>query len=153
VDKLVKKRKVVKIITIDAATKLEGERTGLVAEGVGVAVGGIGVDKSYIENIAVTKNIPLDSIVIKLSAEEAIQPMKPAILASRKKVLKVVERAVKKTKGRGDIVIVGVGNSTGIGNNGKEAEESEKLIRGVIKKLKQREMRRRKKTWLDLFRV
>ncbi|MBI4182345.1 MAG: DUF1512 family protein, partial [Candidatus Aenigmarchaeota archaeon] len=41
VDKLAKQHKFAKIISIDAAAKLEGERTGSVAEGVGVAMGGV----------------------------------------------------------------------------------------------------------------
>ncbi|MEM4414101.1 MAG: DUF1512 domain-containing protein, partial [Candidatus Caldarchaeum sp.] len=46
------------IITIDAALKLEGEESGKVAEGVGVAIGGPGVDKYKIEELAKSRNIP-----------------------------------------------------------------------------------------------
>ncbi len=46
VEILSKKRKVAKIISIDAAAKLEGEKTGSIAEGIGEAIGGIGVDRS-----------------------------------------------------------------------------------------------------------
>src|SRR3989344_7363249 len=38
VEKLARRNKIAKIITIDAAAKLEGERTGSIAEGVGVAI-------------------------------------------------------------------------------------------------------------------
>ena len=61
-------KKIAKIITIDAAAKLEGERTGTIAEGVGVALGGIGVDRTYIENVAVKRKIPLDSISTTVGA-------------------------------------------------------------------------------------
>jgi len=44
---LIKKENIKKIITVDAAAKLEGERTGAIAEGIGVAIGGIGVDREY----------------------------------------------------------------------------------------------------------
>ncbi|MGZ7117427.1 MAG: DUF1512 family protein, partial [Methanobacterium sp.] len=38
-----------KIITVDAAVKLEGEESGKVAQGIGVVIGGLGVDKWVIE--------------------------------------------------------------------------------------------------------
>jgi hypothetical protein len=43
-EKFFKKQKIDRIITVDAAAKLEGEKTGSIAEGVGVAMGGIGVE-------------------------------------------------------------------------------------------------------------
>jgi len=46
---LKKNKRVSKIITIDAAQKLEGEKTGSVCEGVGVAIGGAGIEKAKIE--------------------------------------------------------------------------------------------------------
>ncbi|MEM5883207.1 MAG: DUF1512 family protein [Candidatus Aenigmatarchaeota archaeon] len=142
VEKITKKEKIAKIITIDAALKLEGEETGSVAEGIGVAIGGIGVDKAYIENIAVKKKIPITTIVIKMGEEEAIQPMKKEILAAKEKVLKLVEEEIARTKGK--IIIVGVGNSCGIGNNKKEVEESEKKIKEVIKIMEEREKKKPK---------
>ncbi|MCS7129631.1 MAG: DUF1512 domain-containing protein, partial [Candidatus Caldarchaeum sp.] len=51
------------IITIDAALKLEGEESGKIAEGVGVAIGGPGVDKYKIEELARSRNIPLYAFV------------------------------------------------------------------------------------------
>lgn len=153
-DKLVKKNKIAKIITIDAAAKLEGEKTGTIAEGVGVALGGIGVNRVYIENIAVKRKIPLDSIVIKMSQEEAIQPMKKEILATVPNVLRIVGTRIKATKGSGAILVIGVGNSTGIGNDKAAAEEAEVLIKKVIKQLKIREKKlkeKRKKRWANLF--
>ncbi|MHA1743919.1 MAG: DUF1512 family protein [Candidatus Heimdallarchaeota archaeon] len=136
VERLVKKYKISKIITIDAATKLEGETTGSVAEGIGVAIGGIGVDRSYIEDISTKKEIPLDSYVIKMGQEEAIQPMKKEILMAVPKVIKRVEENIKETKG--NIIVVGVGNTVGVGNNKKDAEKAEKLVNDVLKILKRR---------------
>lgn len=138
VEHLVKKEKVAKIITVDAAAKLEGEKTGSIAEGIGVAIGGIGVDRTYIENIAVEKDIPLDTIIIKMSQEEAIEPMKLEILSNIPEVLKRVEDDIEKTKEKGKIIIVGVGNSSGVGNGGKEAEKSEKNIKEIMNALKRR---------------
>ncbi|MDI6798871.1 MAG: DUF1512 family protein [Candidatus Aenigmarchaeota archaeon] len=148
VEKLVKREKIAKIITVDAAAKLEGEKTGNIAEGVGVAVGGIGVDRAYIENIAVQKGIPLDSIVIKMSQEEAIQPMKAEILSASGKALRAVEDSIARTKERGKIIVVGVGNSSGIGNNKKDAEEAEKKVKKILQILKARKEEKRKFSWL-----
>jgi len=125
--------------------KLEGEKTGSTAEGIGVAIGGVGVDRAYIEDIAVKKNIPLDSFVIKMSDEEAIQPMKIEILSSVNNVIKSVEEDIAKSRGK--ILVIGVGNSAGIGNNKKEADESEKLIKDVLKILKERKKKEKKNRW------
>jgi hypothetical protein len=138
VERIVKREKIAKIITIDAAAKLEGERTGSVAEGVGVAIGGIGVDKSYIENLAVEHDIPLDSIIIKMSQEEAIMPMKQEVLNSVGKVISLVEKNIDETQGKGKIIIVGVGNSSGVGDSGKEAEKAKNNIKKVLAILKKR---------------
>lgn len=147
VEDLVRRQNISKIITVDAAAKLEGERTGSVAEGIGVAIGGIGVDRAYIENISVKKDIPLDSYIIKMSQEEAIQPMQKEILFAVPRVVKMVEENVKNSRGK--IIVVGVGNSTGIGNNEKEAQKAEKLISNVIKIVKKRkeEEKEEKSKW------
>jgi hypothetical protein len=141
VEKLIKEKKISKIISVDAAAKLEGEKTGSIAEGIGVAIGGIGVDRSYIENIAVQKNIPIDSIVVKMSQEEAIQPLTNEILQARSKVIKLVEEDIKKTKG--NVIVVGVGNCAGVGNNKKAAEEAEKLAKHVMAIVKSRKKEKR----------
>ncbi len=145
VEKIVKRERIAKIITIDAALKLEGEKTGEIAEGIGVAIGGIGVDRAYIEEIASKKNIPLDSIIIKMSQEEAIQPIRKEILASIPKVLEIVERNIEETKEKGKILIVGVGNTAGIGNSKKEAEEAEILAKKVLVKEKLEEKKEKRK--------
>jgi hypothetical protein len=143
VEKLVKRQKISKIITIDAAVKLEGEKTGGIAEGVGVAIGGIGVDRAYIENISTKQGIPLDSYVIKMSQEEAIQPMQKEILLAVPKVVKMVEENIKNSRGK--IIVVGVGNSCGIGNNEKDAQKAEKLINDVLKIMKKRKEEEKEK--------
>jgi len=135
-DKIASKEKIAKIITIDAALKLEGEKTGTIAEGVGVAIGGVGVEKDYVENIAVKKKIPLDSVVIKMSQEEAITPMKKSIVDSLPKVKEALDEALSRTKENGKIVIVGVGNTSGVGNNKKDQEKARKIIDENIKKMK-----------------
>jgi hypothetical protein len=145
VEKIVRKEKIAKIITIDAALKLEGEKTGTIAEGVGVAIGGIGVEKTYIENIAVKKNLPLDSIIIKMSQEEAITPMKKEILNSVPLVTQALDAAIDRTKEKGKIIVVGVGNTSGVGNNKKDVEKAKELIKKSIKKMKALAKKRKKR--------
>jgi len=144
-ENIIAREKISKIISIDAMGKLEGEKTGSTAEGIGVAIGGVGVDRAYIEDIAVKKNIPLDSFVIKMSDEEAIQPMKIEILSAVKNIVKSVEEDIAKSRGK--ILVIGVGNSAGIGNNKKGADESEKLIKNVLKTLKERKKKEKKNRW------
>jgi hypothetical protein len=144
VERIVRTQKVAKLITVDAASKLEGEKTGAIAEGVGVAIGGIGVDRSYIENIATQKDIPLDSIVIKMSPEEAIMPMKLEVLNAIPRAVKLVEENVARTPGTGKIVIIGVGNTAGVGNDKASTKKAEEQIRKVAKMMKEREEREKK---------
>ncbi|MDI6825660.1 MAG: DUF1512 family protein [Candidatus Aenigmarchaeota archaeon] len=144
-DKICKKEKIAKIITIDAALKLEGEKTGTIAEGVGVALGGIGVERSYIEEVAVKKKIPLDSIIIKMGQEEAIMPIKKPIADSLPKVMHVLNKCIDRTREKGKIIVVGVGNTSGIGNNRRDLEKSKKVIMDNIKKMKALEKKRKKR--------
>ncbi|MEM7822893.1 MAG: DUF1512 family protein [Candidatus Aenigmatarchaeota archaeon] len=141
--KIVKKRRISKIITIDAAAKLEGEKTGSVAEGVGVAFGGSGVEKSIIEDVAVKHKIPLDSIIVKMSAEEAIMPMKKEISNSVPRVLEAIERSLEDIKD-GYVVIACIGNSSGVGNTEPELGQTYKLIEEYERKIKRKE---KKKKW------
>lgn len=145
VEKIVKKKKITKIITIDAAAKLEGEKTGKIAEGVGVAIGGIGVDRAYIEELATKKKIPLDSIVIKMSQEEAIQPIPEEVLKAVSIVVETVERNIEKSKGK--ILVVGVGNTCGVGNDARSADKAIVEAKKVLKMIKKREEEKKKKFW------
>ncbi|MBI2084311.1 MAG: DUF1512 family protein [Candidatus Aenigmarchaeota archaeon] len=150
VEKMSKRQKVAKIITVDAAAKLEGEKTGSVAEGVGVAIGGLGVDRAYIESLAVSKDIPLDTFVIKMSQEEAIMPMHLDVLKSSGKVVSMVEDNIAETRERGVIIVVGVGNTCGIGNDAKSVESADRTIRKAAQIMKRRdEEEKPKKRWWD----
>jgi hypothetical protein len=132
--KFLKRNRIDRIITIDAKVKLEGEKTGSIAEGVGVAMGGTGVDRYEIEEIAVKKKIPLDAIAIKMSDEEALTPMSKEIFNSLPKALDAIKNAVKRAKKNERILIIGVGNTCGIGNNYKAVEEVKKVVRKYEKK-------------------
>ncbi|MEM0122267.1 MAG: DUF1512 domain-containing protein [Saccharolobus sp.] len=109
------KGKVSRIITIDAALKLEGEKTGSIAEGTGVAMGDPGPEKISIERVAVKYNIPIDAIIVKMSMEEAITEMRKEIYQAASKVLDLVKKTILERTKVGDVVvIVGVGNTVGV---------------------------------------
>ena len=139
--KFFKKQRINRIITIDAALRLEGERSGTVSEGVGVAMGGSGVDRYEIEEIATRMNIPLDAVAIKVSDEEALMPMKKEVMNSVDGAIGVVKSILERTRKSERILIMGVGNTCGVGNNRKSLEESRKKI---LKASKTKEKERKK---------
>ena len=103
------------IITIDAALKLEGETTGAVAEGIGSAIGGIGVEKYQIEEIATKFNIPVYAVIVKESVQDAITVMRKEICDSFDKVRDIVYTTIEeKTTERQSVLIIGVGNTVGV---------------------------------------
>lgn len=104
-----------RIIMVDAASKLEGEETGRIAEGVGAAIGDPGPEKYKIEEIAVKYNIPLDAIAIKLSLEEAITVMKKELVEAAEKAVNKILQIIKERVGEGErAIIAGIGNTLGI---------------------------------------
>ncbi|MEM5860892.1 MAG: DUF1512 family protein [Candidatus Aenigmatarchaeota archaeon] len=131
--KIIKRRKIAKVITIDAGRKFEGEKTGSISEGVGFAMGGI-FEREIIENILLPRKIPLESIIVKMGLEEAILPMKKEIMKSVPLAVEAVENAIKRTKEKGVILVIGVGNSCGIGNSQKEIKEIENKINEIERK-------------------
>lgn len=146
VSRIAKSNKITKIISIDAAAKLEGEKTGSIAEGVGVAMGGIGVERSYIEEAAVESKIPLDSIVVKMSQEEAIMPMRKAVKDALPEIRKAIDRSLETTKPGSNVIILGVGNTSGVGNSKKSVEIVSKWVDRNEKKVKAEE-KAEKKSW------
>jgi len=111
-----KKLKIDRIIMIDAGIKLEGEKTGGIMEGVGAAIGGIGVDKYKIEEVATKYKVPLDAIIIKEAIEEAVSPMRREIAEATRKVVERIKRIINERTKPGDtILIAGIGNTIGIG--------------------------------------
>ncbi|MBU4534587.1 MAG: DUF1512 domain-containing protein [Euryarchaeota archaeon] len=111
---LIDKNKIDRIISIDAAIKLEGEKTGTVAEGIGVVIGGPGMDKWFIEEKSISRGLKMDAIIVKMSPEEAISPMTKNIRDSSQKALKTLENSIKRSPEGSRILIIGVGNSCGI---------------------------------------
>jgi hypothetical protein len=104
------------IIMVDAGAKLEGEETGGVAQGIGAAIGGVGVEKFQIEEIAAKYGIPLYAVLIKEGEEDVMTTMKKGIAEGAAKAAQVVERMIEETTHEGDCVILaGIGNTLGIG--------------------------------------
>ncbi len=103
------------IVTIDAALKLEGEETGSIAEGVGVAMGGPGTDRFVIETIATRRNIPLYAIVVKMSEKEAVSEMNEKVRAAVPLAVERFRRLLEEKSEPGDtVLLVGVGNTIGV---------------------------------------
>ena len=154
-EKIVKEKKINYIITIDAALKFEGEKTGKVAEGVGIAMSPYGVDRPFMEEIATKNNIKLEGIIVKMSDYEASVPMCKEIYKAIPKVQEKLEELIKKNKDK-NILIIGVGNTCGIGNSVKDVEgkKIEKKLRPFWRKYameKKKEEEEKKKWWKKLF--
>ncbi|MEM3671302.1 MAG: DUF1512 family protein [Thermoprotei archaeon] len=104
-----------RVITVDAALKLEGEKTGTVAEGVGAAIGDPGPEKFAIENSATNLKIPLEAVIIKQSEEDAITAMKKDIADAVPTALDKIKKIVLERTKPGDVIIVaGIGNTAGV---------------------------------------
>ena len=109
------KGKVGRIIMIDAALRLEGEKSGEIVEGIGAAIGDPGPEKLRIEEVATRYKIPLDSIIVKESLEEAITTMKKEIAEAADLVIERIKEIVRNRTNIGDVVLIaGIGNSMGI---------------------------------------
>jgi hypothetical protein len=104
------------IIMIDAALKLEGEKTGDVAEGIGAAIGGIGVEKFQIEEVAARFNIPIYAVIVKQSVQDAITIMRKEIADAFEKVTNTVYSVIEDRTSEGQsVMVIGVGNTMGVG--------------------------------------
>lgn len=104
------------LIMIDAALKLEGEKTGSVAEGIGAAIGGIGVEKYQIEDVATKFDIPVYAVIVKQSVQDAITIMRKEIADSFEKVTSTVYSVIEDRTSEGQsVLIIGVGNTLGVG--------------------------------------
>jgi len=102
------------VLTVDAALKLEGEDTGSLAEGVGAAIGGPGVDRFRIEETAAANEVQMFALVLKMSEKEAITEIPKAV---KDKVPSTVERVRSIVAGLPEgasIVVAGIGNTMGV---------------------------------------
>jgi hypothetical protein len=104
------------VIMIDAGLKLEGEKVGEVAEGIGAAIGGPGVDQYKIEEKLTKYKIPINAVIIKEDIGDAVSPLRKEINDAVDTVIERVRNVVLERTKEGDkIIIVGVGNSIGVG--------------------------------------
>jgi len=103
-------------VVIDAGLKLEGEKPGEVAEGVGVAIGGPETEKYKVEEEALKHKVPVNAIAIKEDLGDAISPMRKEIFDAIDEAIERIKRLVlERTKEGDSIIIAGIGNSIGIG--------------------------------------
>jgi hypothetical protein len=115
IERLLQLYEVSTIITVDAGLKLHGEDSGEVVEGIGVAVGGPGVDRFKIEEIATKKNIPLYAVIIKMSEKEAVGEMKEELKTAVNHAVERVKRIIRERTKEEDIILVaGIGNTIGV---------------------------------------
>jgi len=111
-----KKGKIATIIMVDAALKLEGEKPGEVAEGVGAAIGGPGVEAFKIEESIVKYKIPLNAVIVKQDLGDAVSPMRKEIFDAADPVIERIKRLILERTKKGDnVIIAGIGNTIGIG--------------------------------------
>ena len=107
--------KVSLIVMVDAGMKLEGEDSGYVVEGVGAAIGGVGVEKFKIEELATKHDVPVYAMIVRQSLKEVLSPMTDALINSVDDVLKRLGRVIReRTKEGSTVLVVGVGNTIGI---------------------------------------
>ena len=103
------------IVMVDTGLKLEGETSGYVVECVGAAIGGVGVEKFKIEELATKYGIPVYAMIVRQSLKKVLSPMTNAINNSADEVIKRLVRIIQeRTKEENTILLVGVGNTIGI---------------------------------------
>ena len=110
------KGKITATIVIDAAQKLEGEKPGEVAEGVGVAIGGPGVEKYKVEESTLKYKIPVNAVIIKEDIGDAVSVMRKEIFEAADAAIERIKRLLLERTKKGDsVIIAGIGNTIGIG--------------------------------------
>lgn len=108
--------KVARIFMVDAAGKLEGEKTGEVVEGIGAAIGDPGPEKFKIEDVATKFKIPVDAIICKMDIEEALTTIRKEVVEASDVIVEKIKKAILERTKEGDVVIVaGIGNTIGVG--------------------------------------
>jgi hypothetical protein len=104
------------IIMVDAAGKLEGEETGQVVEGVGAAIGGLGVEKFQIEEVATKHEIPVYAVLVKEGDLDVMATMKKEIADGAERAVSLVKRIIQERTRQGEAVLLaGIGNTLGVG--------------------------------------
>ncbi|MHA1746171.1 MAG: DUF1512 family protein [Promethearchaeota archaeon] len=117
-------QKVGLFISVDAVARREGEKSGTVAHGLGVATGNgrypqknTNVDKFQIEKLIMQQipPVPNEAIVCRVSFEEAFLPITETIQSAVPKILRFIKQIIRsQTKPGETVVIIGIGNAIGI---------------------------------------
>jgi len=82
---------------------------------VGAAIGGVGVEKFKIEELATKHKIPVYAMIVRQSLKEVLSPITDALINSVDDVLKRLGRVIReRTKEGSTVLVVGVGNTIGI---------------------------------------
>ncbi|MEM0380626.1 MAG: DUF1512 domain-containing protein [Desulfurococcaceae archaeon] len=103
------------VITVDAALKLESERVGEIAEGIGAAIGDPGPEKIAIERATSKYNIPLKAIVVKIGLEDAITTMKKEVYEACERAYEYIRRVIlETTPPNSTVILAGIGNTIGV---------------------------------------
>ncbi len=116
INSIIEEEGIKRIITVDAAVKLEGEETGSIAQGIGVVIGGPGVDRWEVEENLIKRDLQLDAVIVKMKPEEAVSLLTGKIRDAAVKTIPVVENLILRSKEGSTILLVGVGNSCGLPN-------------------------------------
>ena len=102
------------MISIDAALKYEGEESGLVAHGFGIAMGGVGVERFEIEELAAKHGIPTYAVLIKMSEAEALSTMTEKVYRGTLQAVDIVTDLIRQYPENSTIIVLGVGNTLGV---------------------------------------
>lgn len=113
---IIEQKKPDAVIMVDAALKMEGEVSGTVSRGFGAAIGGTGTERFRIEEDAARHAIPVYSVVVKQSVKESITLMTSPIYGAAAEAASLVSEIVREdVKEGGTVVVIGVGNTGGVG--------------------------------------
>jgi hypothetical protein len=111
---LAEDRNISQILTVDTALKLEGEETGSIAEGVGAAIGGPGVERFKIEQLAADRTINLRAFVAKMSEKEAISEMAKAVRDQVEPMAERIRNILRSLPDGASVIVAGIGNTLGV---------------------------------------
>jgi len=102
------------LISVDAALKYEGEESGLVAHGFGIAMGGVGAERFEIEEMATRYGMPAYAVLIKMSEAEALSTMTEKVYRGALQSADIITDIIRQQPEKSTIIVLGVGNTLGV---------------------------------------
>ena len=78
-------------------------------------------------------------------------PIRKPIIDATPKALKILEETIERTQGKGSVVIIGVGNTSGVGNSKKDVSKNEEEARKVINKIENGKKQKRRRLKLPFI--